>query len=293
MNWRAWSAAALATGAALLLAACMVTPGKFESTLDIRRDGRFTYSYTGEIFLLALSDLADMANSAGDGEFSATSCWNESDFEERPCTDEELAQQRADWEAGREARKAKSQREAESMRAMLGGLDPSDPKAAEELAERLRRQVGWNRVEYRGDGLFYVEFAISSRLGHDFSFPTFERFSMSTSFISATLRKGGAVRVDAPGFSARGGDNPMAGMMAGMAGLAGASAAGAEPEGGEAAGMPPIPQMDGTFRIITDGQIMANNTDEGPRPAEGGQVLEWTVNARTQSPPMALIQLAE
>ena len=55
--------------------------------------------------------------------------------------------------------------------------------------------------------------------------------------------------------------------------------------------MPPIPEMDGTFRIVTDGRILANNTDEGPVEGAGGQVLEWQVNRRTQSAPMALIQL--
>ena len=44
---------------------------------------------------------------------------------------------------------------------------------------------------------------------------------------------------------------------------------------------PPIPEMSGTFRIVTDGQILANNTDEGPQATPEGQVLEWRVNRRT------------
>jgi hypothetical protein len=55
--------------------------------------------------------------------------------------------------------------------------------------------------------------------------------------------------------------------------------------------VPPIPEMDGTFRIVTDGRILANNTDEGPTQGPGGQILEWRVNARTEAAPMALIQL--
>ena len=54
---------------------------------------------------------------------------------------------------------------------------------------------------------------------------------------------------------------------------------------------PLVPEMDGTFRIVTDGQILANNTDEGPRAAPEGQVLEWRVNQRTENAPMALIRL--
>ena len=60
--------------------------------------------------------------------------------------------------------------------------------------------------------------------------------------------------------------------------------------GGEDLG-PSAPDMEGTFRIVTDGRILANNTDEGPSSGRGGQVLEWKVNPRTQAAPMALIQL--
>ena len=49
--------------------------------------------------------------------------------------------------------------------------------------------------------------------------------------------------------------------------------------------------MDGTFTIVTDGQILANNTDEGPRSTAEGQMLEWKVTRRTEAAPTALIQL--
>ena len=51
--------------------------------------------------------------------------------------------------------------------------------------------------------------------------------------------------------------------------------------------------MEGTFRIVTDGEILANNTDEGPQASAGGQVLEWTINKRTQAAPMALVRIAD
>ncbi len=285
-RWRAGLAAALAAGAALALAACMVSPGKFQSTLDLRRDGTFTFTYEGQIYLLALSRLADMANEeAASEDFVESTCWDDESYEERPCTEEEIAQQRETWEQDREARRASAVREAEQMRQMLGGIDPADPKAAEELAERLRRQEGWKRVEYRGDGLFEVEFSLASRMGHVFSFPTFERFPMMNSFVVANLRQGRTVRIEATGFAPQAGGNPFQAMMGGMTGLESTT------QGGES-DLPPIPEMDGTFRIVTDGQILANNTDEGPQAGPTGQVLEWKVSRRTQSAPMALIQLA-
>jgi hypothetical protein len=283
-RWRAAAALAFAAATSLVLSACIISPGTFDATLDLRRDGRFTFSYSGQIYLLALSELAEMSNQAERGDdFVATSCWDD-DFNERECTDEEIAQQRADWDAGAEERKATAEREAEAMRQFLGGIDPADPKAAEELAARLRRQEGWKRVEYRGDGLFEVEFSISSTLGHDFVFPTFERFPMINSFVLANPRQGGAVRIEAPGFAAQSGGGSFPGMMAGLAAVGSASAGKDNP-------LAHIPKPDGTFRIVTDGQILANNTDEGPRTAPEGQVLEWRVNQRTAAAPTALIQL--
>lgn len=283
---KAVAAAMVAAGLALAISACIVSPGRFESTLDLRRDGSFTFTYTGQIYLLALSRLAEMGARAESEEFVESACYDDEDFEERPCTEDEVAEQRQAWEVGAESRNAQAEREAEQMRQLLGGIDPADPAAAEELAARLRRQEGWRKVDHRGDGLFEVEFSISSRMGHDFSFPTLERFPMSNSFVLANLRQGNTVRIKAPGFAAQGGGNPMTSMVTGMA----AAFPATTEEGSEAL---PVPEMDGTFRIVTDGRIVANNTDEGPTAGPNGQVLEWKINRRTQSPPTALIQLGD
>ena len=40
---------------------------------------------------------------------------------------------------------------------------------------------------------------------------------------------------------------------------------------------------------IADGRILANNTDEGPKPHARGQSLGWTVGPSTQQPPTALV----
>jgi hypothetical protein len=287
-RWKAAAAAVVAISTALALTACILSPGQFTSTFEVRRDGTFTYSYNGQIYMLALSKLAEMANqgNAADEEFVESPCYNEDseDYEERPCTEDEIAEQREAWEAQAQLRKESAEREAQQMRQFLGGIDPSDPRAAEELAERLRRQEGWKRVDYKGDGLFEVEFSLTSKLGHDFIFPTLERFPMTNNFVVANLRQGNTVRIEAPGFAAQGA-NPFSGMTTGMSAVYAAAAS----ESGQAPA--DFPEMDGTFRIVTDGRILANNTDEGPTAGPGGQVLEWKVNARTPAPPMALIQL--
>ncbi len=302
-NWpRRLAAAALAASFAVLLAGCLLTPGKFAASLDLRKSGAFTYKYDGEIHLLALSKLAQMGQAAQGDDYVPEPCYDDETFEERDCTAEEVADHRRAWDDGAAARKAKKEQDAAAMRAMLGGIDPADPAAAEELAARLRRQVGWNRVDYRGDGLFEVSFALSGRLDHDFLFPTFEGFPMANFFVTASRRIGGAVRVDAPGFGPQAGGNPfqslmMSGMMSGASDAAASASAEAQSvEDGNAGpgadnGIPGMPVVDGTFIITTDGEILANNTDEGSSMGAGGKTLKWTINVRTKQAPTALIKL--
>ena len=100
----------------------------------------------------------------------------------------------------------------------------------------------------------------------------------------AHVRQGGQVRVEAPGFSPQSATgNPFAAMMTGLGSQNGSSSSAPDDI--------KLPEMDGTFRIVTDGRVLANNTDEGPKAGPGGQVLEWRINKRTQTAPMALVQL--
>ncbi|MFA7596733.1 MAG: hypothetical protein WCY92_10285 [Novosphingobium sp.] len=266
--------------ATALLGACFLAPGRFVSGLDIRKDGQFTFSYTGEIHMLALSKLAE---DAAEEEFEQDPCIDEDSGEERDCTRAEIAEQKKLWEEGRQERAEQRKRDAEQMRTLLGGIDPSDPKAADQLVERLRRQEGWKRVDYKGNGLFDVDFSVTGKLTHDFAFPTIERFPMANPFVQLSLRKDGAVRLDAPAFAANPAD-PMRMMMLGNAsGLGGDES------------KPNLPETSGTFTLTTDGAILANNTDEGPQPATTGKQLRWTIGGspmgNTPAAPMALIQL--
>lgn len=272
-------AAALAAASSLALTGCLLSPGAFTSELQLMKDGSFTYSYDGEIQMLALSKLAEMGNEAE--EFEAV-CYDD-EFDERDCTLAEVNEQRAEWDAEAGERAAEKRKEAEEMKAFLGGIDPSNPEAAQELAAKLQRQRGWEQVTYMGDGLFDVDFRVSGRMTHDFAFPVIEKMPMGNMFVTVVLRDGDQVRVDAPGFAAQGGGNPMQGMMAGMAGLAQMS----EENEGQESGKIVVPE--GTFTIVTDGRILANNTDEGPQPNARGQALVWNISPRTEQAPTALI----
>ncbi|MCJ2177025.1 hypothetical protein [Novosphingobium album (ex Hu et al. 2023)] len=268
---RRLAAGLTAAALSILLAACIFAPGKFTSQLDLRKDHSFTFRYTGEILMVP------MMKSGKEEAFKPEACNDEETYEERDCTSEEIAQQKAEWEQQREEKK-KSDAQAAQM--FLGGMDPSNPETGRELATKLRRQAGWKKVEYIGDGKFDVDFALSGKLDHDFLFPTMEGFAMSNAFVQVFLREDGNVRVEAPGFGPPSGGSAMAGMMSGMG----------KSEGPDEDG--PTAMADGTFTITTDAPILANNTDEGPKPGPAGETLVWPINPRTKAAPIALLKMA-
>ena len=278
-----------------MLAGCFLQPGKFDAELTIEKGGTFGYSYNGEIYLLGLSKLAELGQRMDrvEGEFVEQPCYDdglENDaFEERECTEDEIDAQKSDYDDELERQAKQQERETEMMKAMLGGLDPTDPDAADELVARLERQVGWNSVEYAGDGLFNISFATRGQLTHDFVFPTMERVPMANHFVQLALRDDNKVRMDAPGFAASSSGDPFSSMMGGMTGMFGAIMA-ASGDGEDEEDMLLFPELDGTFRLVTDTRILANNTDEGPVMVNGRKVLTWTITKRTKVAPTALLE---
>ncbi|MCK0128716.1 hypothetical protein [Erythrobacter sp. F6033] len=285
-------AASLLAGLSLLLSGCFITPGKFTSELVLTDANEFSFTYEGEVFFLGLSQLAKMA-AAEDAKFEAE-CYDEDTGEDRECTQIEIDDQRANWEVDAQARAAKAQRESDQMAAIMGDIDPTDPEAAESLRQMLLRQKGWNRVEDKGNGVFDVSYSVNGTLGHDFMFPIIEGMPPSNPFVQIIVRDDNVVRVNAPGFAAQNDENPMGAMMGGMGGMAGLAAMGAD---GESAGqaMPDIPKIEGTFTILTEGQmsIRANNTDEGSSPTSDGEKLAWDISPRTKAAPTALIAIGQ
>ncbi len=256
----------------LFLTACLLMPGKFAADLDLSRTGNFSFRYNGEIVFLPLTKKPEDSE-----KFEAKSCFGD-EGEERECSASELAVQKSDWEKERAGRE---RMQAESAKSFLGGIDPSDPEAGRELAEKLSRQAGWNKVESKGNGVFDVEFAITGTLDHDFVFPTIEGFPMANAFVQISKRRDGTVRIDAPGFGQPASPLAMGGMMPFLA------SEGGMPEGGE------IPVTKGRFTLRTNADILANNTDEGPQTDPVGQRLDWDVSSGTPAPPTALLRLSE
>lgn len=287
--------AAFAAAFCLLLTGCFVSPGKFDSELVLKKDNSFSFRYDGEILFLGLTQLAKMG---AESETAFTpECFDEETFDTRDCTDEEKAAQREEWEAGRAARVESERKKAEQLSKIMGGIDPNDPKAAEELSKLLLRHKGWESVVHKGDGVFEVRFAISGDATHDFAFPTLERIAVFEPFVQFIQRKDRQIRVEAPRFAVNNESEPFGGMTGGMAGLAamGSVLGSTGPSGGEDGSAnepnPATTRLDGTFSIVTDGEILANNTDEGPTADPLGRRLTWIISPSTDTAPTALIAL--
>jgi hypothetical protein len=285
------AAAAVLAALALTLSGCLITPGKFTSELALTGGDQFTFTYDGEIFFLGLSKLAQMGASSEE-KFAPSTCFDDETYASRECTKAELDQQRKEWDEAAPARAAERKKQAEQMATVMGGINPEDPKAAEELTRLLLRHRGWDEVQSLGDGLFRVRYRIIGTLGHDFMFPVIEGFPATNPFVQVIARKNNQLRINAPGFAVQGADNPMAGMMGGMGALAGMGAMAAD-QASDGKAMPGMPKLEGTFTIRTSGamRVRANNTDEGPAATTTGEVLTWRIDPRTTQMPTALIEL--
>ena len=280
------AAALTAVAGALLLAACFVMPGKFAATLDLRKDGHFTYTYKGDIVILGLTRLAEMAMAPKPkAPFSPSTCYKSDGETERACTAAETAAQKKDWETEQTAKAEKDAKDHEMIVKVLGGVDPNDPKSAAEIAARLSGQAGFKRVTYLGNGRYDVDYAISGVLTYDYAFPTIERMPQVLPFIVLNRRGNGEVRIDSPLMQ-----QAAMSMPGGNAAQVVAQYVGAK-DGKPAGDMKDFPVVDGHFTLVTDGVILSNNTEHGAKTVPGGKQLDWDINFFTAISPMALVGL--
>lgn len=173
----------------LALSACLLTPGKFTSTLDIRKDGAFTFTYKGEVIL---AEMKNKFNGIGDSKSSG-------DFDEGSGD--------VDKDDASYVRIAAESEEDETK--------ANDAKM-EAIAKALRKEKGYRSVNYMGDNKFEIDYVISSKLDHSFVFPFNPDAEAPFPFLAIEVRAGNKVRIKAPGFASEGKDS--GGGMGGMAG---------------------------------------------------------------------------
>ncbi|WP_022683684.1 hypothetical protein [Sphingobium bisphenolivorans] len=169
------AAAALATS--LTLSACLVTPGKFESALDIRADRSFSFTYAGEI----------LASDIGEGLGSL------------PGTDDPIkgAEPQTSGDSALRIALAKKAEE-ERFDVKQGKGDDAQMQA---IATALSKERGFRSARYVGEHRFEIDYAISGKLTHAFLFPFNSDAEIVLPFVAVELRNDDRVRVRAPGYS--------------------------------------------------------------------------------------------
>nr|WP_218036617.1 hypothetical protein [Sphingobium sp. EM0848] len=165
--------------ASLLLSACLVTPGKFDSTLDIRADRSFSFTYKGEI----------LASDIGKGLGPAPS--SEDPIDGTPPKEQPSRLHTA--------LQSKEQGKAEERFDNKEGK--SDEQQMQGIAAALAKEKGFRSARYMGNHRFEIDYAISGKLTHAFLFPFNSDAQIVLPFVAVELRGDDRVRVKAPGYS--------------------------------------------------------------------------------------------
>ena len=243
-------AIALALIAPLALAGCLFVPGHFESALTIHADRSFTFAYKGEVMAVDLQSFMGKAMKEGMAAGAKGKSKKDTDKEEMPdftLTPEERAKQ-----------------------------DENFRKLAVEVA----KEAGYRAVEYRGNGMFWVDYQISGVLDHGFVYPYNLDNQMILPWISVELRGKDLVRFKAPGFAKQN--------SGGMGGAGDMSASLAMIPGGIGDA---FTRMEGTFTFTTDAELVSQNNEEGAVTTGSNKTVTWKVDMTTDDAPMASVRV--
>ncbi len=184
---------------------------------------------------------------------------------------------KAEYEKQIAEKAAAKRKESEEMAKAFGlpGLDDASNRA---FAAKLMKYAGWRSVTYRGKGVFDVDYHFEGSAKQDFLFPALPDNDLVIPFIAIRRRTDGAVLVTAPALT--GGAGP----LGARAGAAATSAMMKESTG-------PRSRAEGRFTVITDGEILTNNSEDGAAPHAIGRQVRWDVGAGSTKIPETLIRL--
>ncbi|WP_010544325.1 hypothetical protein [Sphingomonas elodea] len=244
-----WRALALVVLAPIVLASCVFVPGKFDSALTIHRDRSFTFTYKGEVVAIDLKGM-------GGAFMKAT------DAEEAKKKGKDAEAELARTEAAKAANAAIAARRDDEYR---------------KLAVELAKEAGYRSVEYRGNGIFHVDFALSGVLDHAFVYPYNQDNEIILPWIAIELRGKDALRVKAAGFARQKSD------AAGLGGMG----SGLMDDTAQAAD-----RMDGTFTLTTDAEVLSQNNENGAETVGSERVIRWQIGTKTKDAPMASLRVA-
>ncbi len=245
---------ALVLIAPLVLVGCAFSPGKFTSSLTILADRSFTFSYQGEVIAVDLA--SEMAKGMGDAFKDDTK-----DGDKKETSDTAMLQP-AVWQ-----NKAPKNTEAPAEEE-----DPAADEAKKEakfkaIGEALTKEAGYRSVTYKGKGVFLVDYQISGKLTHSFLWPYNIDAEVIFPFVVIELRGRDQVRVKAPAFGDD--DSPAKG----------------KDDDSKA-------KLDGVFTIVTDGELVSQNNENGATSANGRKTVTWKATPLSKDAPMAVVKVA-
>ena len=165
--------------ATLILSSCILSPGKFVSTLHIAKDRSFTFTYVGEVILL--DPAAAMQQGMQDGLNSAA-----------PSSDDGM---------GDEADVAENAAEAAPATPAAPAAETAQQIAeARAIAEALSKEVGYRSVEYLGRNKFRVDYSMTGRLDRSFVYPINMDAKSIIPWLVVEVRKDRTARLQAMAF---------------------------------------------------------------------------------------------
>lgn len=247
----------------LTLSGCLMTPGKFESSLDIRADRSFSFAYKGEIIASDLGKGLSGLDSKETEEEPSEDAVPQS--QPSALTDAMLLQEKS-------APAAPGTKEERFDGNSSKAAAPDEEARLNAIAAALLKEKGFRAARYMGNHKFEIDYVIDGTLTHAFLFPFNIDAQIVLPFVAVEMRGNDRVRVKAPGFANESDKSQT--MMGGS--------------GDEAA-----KALDGTFTLTTNAEILSQNQEDGPVTAPGGKQLRWTISPLTREAPMAVLRLRD
>jgi hypothetical protein len=244
---------AFVAAAALTLSSCILSPGKFVSTLHIGKDRSFTFAYVGEVILL--DPAAAMQQGVEDGLAGATP----NAAGQASADEDALFGNLADDSTDASPPGAPAKPAAETAQQVA---------EAKAVAEALSREAGYRSVEYLGKNKFRVDYAMTGKLDRSFVYPVNMDAKSIIPWIAVEVRKDRTARVMAIAF----GDQDM--------NMGGAAKPDSQPK-----------ERSGTFTFTTDAELVMQNNEEGMAPGPGKKVV-WKVTPASKTVPTAVVRFA-
>lgn len=167
--------------APLLLSACLLTPGKFDSSLDIRSDRSFTFAYKGEVIAFDMAKEMTKDLPAGGS----------------------IPKDGLDGEDGTDSAFSPTAISAEADKddsSDFGDTANNDAKMRA-IADALSREAGYRSARYVGNSTFQIDYEIHGTLDHGFVYPFNIDAEILFPFIVVELRGKDMVRMKAPGYA--------------------------------------------------------------------------------------------